>query len=76
MFLLCAYFLQFFKLQEVFDEGVSLPNGTIVQVWKNTEAYEIRDVSNFDSRAARVLWLLIDIILLKQTFGILLDILL
>lgn len=30
--------------QEVFDEEVSLPNGTIVQVWKNTEAYEMQSI--------------------------------
>nr|ABB76925.1 beta-N-acetylglucosaminidase 2 [Spodoptera frugiperda] len=30
--------------QEVFDEGVSLPSGTIVQVWKNTEAREMQNI--------------------------------
>ncbi|CAH0585925.1 unnamed protein product [Chrysodeixis includens] len=32
--------------QEVFDENVVLPNGTIVQVWKNVEAYEMLNILN------------------------------
>ncbi|KAJ8731629.1 hypothetical protein PYW07_004793 [Mythimna separata] len=32
--------------QEVFDEGVTLPSGSIVQVWKNTEATEMVNILN------------------------------